>query len=162
MNSWKGKIILKRQSASAIVCYGLSFAFNRLNKKKVMETNSLATAKKILVVDDEPDIRDIIMYVLESEGYQVCGLDNGAAVIDTVQQIQPDIVLLDVQLGDRDGRDICRELKAQPATQHIPVIMISANQSWPTLREKQCNPDDFLSKPFDLSELIDHVKRFAA
>jgi DNA-binding response OmpR family regulator len=127
-----------------------------------MERNKLVTSKKILVVDDDEDIREILMYVLESEGYEVSGLDNGRSVIDTVQKIQPDIVLLDVQLGDGDGRDICRELKQQPATRAIPVIIISANHGWASLHEKKCNADDFLAKPFDLTELVDHVKRFAA
>lgn len=127
-----------------------------------METNKLATAKKILVVDDDQDIREIIMMVLESEGYHVSGLDNGRAVIDTVHQIQPDIVLLDVQLGDRDGRDICRELKQFPTTQDIPIIIISASHGWHALREKECNADDFLAKPFDLTDLVGYVRRYAA
>lgn len=119
-------------------------------------------SKKILVVDDDPDIRELIVMTLESEGYKVSGLGNGQAVVDTVQQTQPDIVLLDVQLGDRDGGDICRELKEQPATHDIPIIIISANHGWQTLEEKQCEADDFLAKPFDLTELVDHVRRFAA
>jgi DNA-binding response OmpR family regulator len=127
-----------------------------------METNKVEAAKTILVVDDDPDIREIIMMVLEGEGYHVAGLDNGTAVIETVQQIRPAMVLLDVQLGDLDGRDICRELKVEPATQAIPIMIISASHGWHALLEKQCNADDFMSKPFDIVELIDHVKRLAA
>lgn len=119
-------------------------------------------AKKILVVDDDPDIREIIMYILESEGYCVSSLDNGQAVVETVKKIQPDMVLLDVQLGDSDGRDICRELKQRADTQAIPIIMISANNSWHALKEKECHPEDFLAKPFDIEELVNYVKRFAA
>ena len=84
----------------------------------------IAERKKILVVDDDEDIREIIMYVLESEGYQVSGLNNGLGGLDTVEQMRPDILLLDVQLGDSDGRDICRELKETSTTQNIPIIMI--------------------------------------
>ncbi|WP_183575481.1 response regulator transcription factor [Mucilaginibacter sp. X5P1] len=122
----------------------------------------IAGRKKILVVDDDQDIREIILYVLESEGYQVSGLDNGLAVVETVAQIRPDILLLDVQLGDSDGRDICRELKGTLATQEIPIIMISANHGWQGIREKECNADDFLAKPFDIIELLAHVRRYAA
>jgi len=122
----------------------------------------IAERKKILVVDDDQDIREIIMYVLESEGYRVCGLDNGLAVVKTVAQNPPDILLLDVQLGDSDGRDICRELKETLSTQEIPIIMISANHGWNGIQEKQCNADDFLAKPFDITELVAHVKRYAA
>jgi DNA-binding response OmpR family regulator len=124
--------------------------------------NSLVAAKKILVVDDDKDIREIIMYILESEGFNVSGLDNGSAVLHTVHELRPDMVLLDVQLGDMDGRDICRELKHQPTTQEIPIIMISASHGWDSLSEKECEPDDFLPKPFDVHQLLNHVKRFAA
>jgi DNA-binding response OmpR family regulator len=119
-------------------------------------------AKTVLVVDDDQDIREIIMFILEEAGFSVSGLDNGGAVVSTVQETRPDMVLLDVQLGDMDGRDICRELKHQPGTQKIPIIMISANSGWQALREKQCEADDFLAKPFDVHELVDHVKRLAA
>jgi len=122
----------------------------------------IAESKKILVVDDDQDIREIIMYILESEGYQVSGLDNGSGVLKTVSQIRPDILLLDVQLGDADGRDICRELKEQSTTQDLPIIMISANSDWQDIREKQCNADDFLAKPFDITDLVEHIKRYAA
>jgi DNA-binding response OmpR family regulator len=139
-------------------------ARNLLLKKKelIMGNNSSISSKKILVVDDDRDIREIIMMVLESEGFEVAGLDNGTAVIDTVQQFWPDLVLLDVQLGDRDGRDICRDLKGQPATRAIPVIIISASHGWHALRKKHCEADDFLAKPFDITELVDQVKRYAA
>ena len=122
----------------------------------------IAESKKILVVDDDQDIREIIMYILESEGYQVSGLDNGSGVLNTVAKIRPDVLLLDVQLGDSDGRDICRELKEQSTTQDLPIIMISANSGWEAIREKQCKADDFLAKPFDISDLVNHVRRFAA
>jgi DNA-binding response OmpR family regulator len=118
--------------------------------------------KKILVVDDDKDIREIIIYVLQAEGYEVVALDNGEAVKGSVDAFRPDVILLDVQLGDMDGRDICRALKQQSSTQDIPIVMISASHGWPGLREKQCQADNFLAKPFDISELIAYVKRYAA
>jgi DNA-binding response OmpR family regulator len=121
-----------------------------------------AAAKKILVVDDDQDIREIIMYILQSEGFEVAGLDRGSAVVGTVQETRPDMILLDVQLGDMDGRDVCRSLKQEAATRDIPIIMISANHGWHGLQERKCEADDFLAKPFDLNELVNHVKRYAA
>src|ERR1700760_135772 len=100
--------------------------------------------KNILVVDDDESIREMITYILESEGFEVSGLENGQAVVGTVQDTHPDLVLLDVQLGDSDGRDICRELKQLPATREVPVMMLSANADWQALNEKNCEPDDFL------------------
>lgn len=127
-----------------------------------MVTINAKIPKKILVVDDDSDIRAVITMILEAEGFSIAGLDNGNAVVAVVHDTKPDMVLLDIQLGDCDGRDICRELKQAAATQHIPIIMISANHGWPGIIEKHCDADDFLAKPFDIVDLVNHVKRFAA
>ncbi len=118
--------------------------------------------KRVLVVDDDKDIREIIMRILGSEGYAVSGLDNGHAVVETVEQTRPNIILLDVMLGDMDGRDICKQLKSQPQTNMIPIIMVSATHGFHTRHEKQCKADGYVSKPFDVTDLVDHVKRYAA
>lgn len=118
--------------------------------------------KKILVVDDDEDIREIIMLILEGEGYAVSGLDNGQSVLNTVHELKPDVLLLDVQLGDSDGRDICKALKSQAETEDLPVIIISATHGWHTAHEKNCRANDYVNKPFDIDDLVSHVKRFAA
>jgi CheY-like chemotaxis protein len=123
---------------------------------------NITDSKKILVVDDDKDIREIITFILESEGFLVYGLDNGREVAKTVHEERPNLILLDVQLGDMDGRDVCRELKQQPETKDIPIVIISASHGWHALHEKQCDANDFLAKPFDVSELVDQVRRFAA
>lgn len=118
--------------------------------------------KKILVIDDDQDIREIIMMILEEEGFHVTGLHNGSTAVSTIKETQPDLVLLDVQLGDSDGRDICRELKTDDRTYGIPVMMISANHNWLTIQDKNCQANDFLAKPFDISDLVAHVRTWAA
>lgn len=118
--------------------------------------------KNILIVDDDADIREIMTFILEAAGYNVANLDGGKQVMAAIAQNRPDLVLLDIQLGDSDGRDICRQLKDQTATQAIPVIMISANHNPQSLLDKNCRAEDFLAKPFDIDELIAHVHRFAA
>ena len=118
--------------------------------------------KKIVLVDDDPDIREIMTMILESEGYLVVGLDNGLDALDTIRKVRPDIVLLDVMLGDVDGRDICKALKQQPATQTIPVIIVSASHGWHTAHEKNCGADNYLAKPFDITDLVSRVKLYAA
>lgn len=127
-----------------------------------MEKDLLTVSKKILIVDDDPYIREIIMMILKLEGYNVAELDNGEAVVNTVHEIRPDLILLDIQLGDIDGRDICRQLKEHTSTQDIPVIIISGNQSWQAFLGNECNADGFLTKPFEMKELVDNIKRFAA
>jgi DNA-binding response OmpR family regulator len=118
--------------------------------------------KKVLVVDDDRDIRELMHLILEMEGYAVTELDNGHDVLDAIQILRPDVVLLDVMLGDVDGRDICKLLKNDPGMQDIPIIIVSASHGQHTMHEKQCGANDYLAKPFDMNDLISHVRHFAA
>src|ERR1700744_3562406 len=114
----------------------------------------ISPAKKfILIVDDDADIRQIISMILNDEGYQTHELDNGRDVNRELVKCRPDLILLDVQLGDMDGRDICRELKSAPATETIPIIIVSATNGRYSKDNKDCHPDDYLDKPFDIGEL---------
>jgi CheY-like chemotaxis protein len=121
-----------------------------------------AYPKKVLVVDDDKDIRELIHLILEMEGYAVTELDNGHGVLEVIQALRPDVVLLDVMLGDIDGRDICKYLKNDPEVRDIPIIIVSASHGQHTMHEKQCGANDYLAKPFDMNDLIDHVRHFAA
>lgn len=119
--------------------------------------------KKILAIDDDHDILEIIRLILEDEGYQVITLDNGTAVKDTIAHIQPDLILLDVMLGDIDGREVCKDIKNSTISSQIPVIMISASHNLQNAVKLPGAPDSFLAKPFDIYNLIDVVKlQFAA
>ncbi|MBL4675646.1 MAG: response regulator [Mucilaginibacter sp.] len=119
-------------------------------------------SKKILVVDDDDDIRMIISLILQEEGYAVIELNNGRHVVDTVRAVHPDLILLDVMLGDADGRDICKDLKNVADTEIIPIIIISATHGWHTMHEKNCKANNYLNKPFDIADLVNQVKRYAA
>jgi len=115
-------------------------------------------SKKILAVDDDNDILDVIRIILEDEGYEVFTLANGKQVLELVEEKVPDLILLDVMLGGLDGRDICRELKAHEVFKKIPVVMISASHNLNNLLLMPGAPDNFLAKPFDIDRLIDMVK----
>ena len=82
--------------------------------------------KKILIIDDDAPIREVISFILSDEGYEVFELDSGRLVFETVREVQPNVILLDIMLGGTDGRDICKTLKAETTTSDIPIIMISA------------------------------------
>ncbi len=118
--------------------------------------------KKILIVDDDDDIRDIIHLILEGEGYEVSELADGHNVDGAVSDFHPDVILLDVMLGDMDGRDICRELKLAPGTEGIPIIMVSASHKQEVLKDGGCRANDYLAKPFDIDVLIQKVGYHAA
>lgn len=114
--------------------------------------------KKILAVDDDSDILDVIRIILEDEGYEVTTLTDGKKVFDVVGDDQPDLILLDVMLGGLDGRDICKALKSHHAFKNIPIVMISASHNLDKSLLAPGSPNDFLAKPFDIDHLINMVK----
>lgn len=122
----------------------------------------MENVKKILVVDDDEDIREIMAFILQEEGYEIVELAAGREVVETVHRVHPDLLLLDVMLGDSDGRDICGQLKRDEKTQDLPIIIVSASHGYHTRHEKNCGANDYLAKPFDIAELVSQVKRYAA
>ncbi|HLX59573.1 MAG TPA: response regulator [Ktedonobacteraceae bacterium] len=115
--------------------------------------------KKILVVDDEPDILEFLRELLELEGYIVATSDKGEYVQQIHDRSFPDLILLDVLLSGKDGREIVKHLKSQEKTKHIPVIMFSAHPSAePTARA--AGADDFLAKPFEMDELLTKIANY--
>ncbi len=120
-----------------------------------------AMAKKILVIEDDKDIRDTIVYVLEEEGYEVVSSED-AKILKSLGQIAPDMMLLDNWLtewkSDANGEQISRELKSNPDTSHIPVIIVSAVSNIKEIAAAGL-ADGYLRKPFDLAELIAIVKK---
>jgi len=114
--------------------------------------------KRVLILDDEPDIVTIIILILTDAGYNTEGIGTGAELFTKVAQFKPDLIILDVMLGEYDGRKLCVELKSSLHTQHIPILMISASHNLLGMQEKYCVPDDFMDKPFDIYELAAKVK----
>ncbi len=119
---------------------------------KVMEK------RKILIVDDDLDILEVIGLILESEGYEVELMSSGHEIFEHISKFNPDLILLDVMLGNMDGREICNNIKNTKDTLHIPIIMISATHNMAEFIKKNCRPDDFLEKPFDIVNLIHKVE----
>jgi CheY-like chemotaxis protein len=114
--------------------------------------------KKILIVDDEPDILEFLSVILEDEGYAVAMTDKGAYLEKLPNGALPDLILLDMLLSGKDGREIVRQLKSQEQTRHIPVIMFSAHPS-AEQTAREAGADDFIAKPFDIDDLLNRVAR---
>jgi DNA-binding response OmpR family regulator len=116
--------------------------------------------KKILVVDDDPDILDAIQFALEDEGYTVTTSEKGeyAENLRDGNGGLPDLIILDVLLSGKDGRLICKKLKGQDVTCHIPIIMISAHPG-ADRSVREVGADDFLAKPFEVDALLAKVAR---
>ncbi len=119
-------------------------------------------AKKILVIEDDKDIRDTIVYILEEQEYEV--LSSGdSKILKHVTEHNPDLILMDNWLtewkSDANGQQLSKELKTNPATKHIPVIIISAVSNIKEIAEEGL-ADAYMKKPFDMTELVEIVKKY--
>jgi len=116
-------------------------------------------AIKILVVDDEPDIRDVLRITLEDEKYEVYEAENGAEALAFIQKKLPDLVLCDYKMPRMDGREFCRLIKKDILLRHLPVIMVTGKGE---ITDKvdgiEAGADDYIVKPFEPKELIAHIR----
>jgi DNA-binding response OmpR family regulator len=111
---------------------------------------------KILVVDDEPAVLDLIVYNLVKAHYETITAATGRQALDLARQVQPDLILLDLMLPEVDGLDVCRELRR---TSNVPIIMITARgEEVDRVVGLELGADDYLSKPFSMRELMARVK----
>ena len=112
---------------------------------------------KILVVDDDTDILSVMEILLTMKGFEVAVITKGENTFPKIETFKPDLILLDVLISGHDGRTICRKLKADKETMHIPIIMFSAHPgAAATIAEY--GADDFIAKPFDVTNLLQKVK----
>lgn len=112
--------------------------------------------KKILVVDDEKPIADILQFNLKKEGYDVYCAYDGNQAIEMVEEVQPDLILLDIMLPMRDGMEVCREVRKK---YEMPIIMLTAKDSEiDKVLGLELGADDYVTKPFSTRELIARVK----
>lgn len=116
--------------------------------------------KKILVIDDNEGILDVVSIILEGEGYEVHQLIEPEQVASLGSDDLPDLILLDIWMSGADGRVICRALKDQPHTQHVPIVLMSANKDIAEIAAS-AGADSYLAKPFEMEDLIAIVKRFS-
>ena len=118
--------------------------------------------KKVLIVDDSPAQVKLMQGFLEHEGYQPVGLNDPLRVEETIITVRPSVILLDVVMPDRNGFQVCRELKGSSEFQAIPVILVTSKDSasdkyW----GEQQGADAYVTKPFTKDELLRAVRKFA-
>ena len=115
--------------------------------------------EKILVVDDEKDILDLVEYNLKQNGYKVSCVATGEEVLDAADSFKPDLILLDLMLPGVDGFDVCKDLKSQPETKEIPVIMLTAkSEDIDVVTGLEIGADDYITKPFSPQVLVARVR----
>jgi len=114
---------------------------------------------KILVVDDEEDILDLVDYNLTKEGYQVARADTGEKALRKLQDDQPDLVILDLMLPGIDGLDVCRQIRTNPVTMQVPIIMLTAKGTEADIVSGlELGADDYMIKPFSMRVVLARVR----
>ncbi len=117
------------------------------------------SAAKVVVIEDEPDILELIEYNLRREGFEVVTAANGRAGLSVIGREKPDLVLLDLLLPGLDGLDVCRRLRAVESTRDLPVIMVTARgEESDVVLGLGVGADDYIHKPFSPRELIARVR----
>lgn len=113
--------------------------------------------QKILLVDDNPDLLQILQIILKGHGYQTVTAVNVEEAVAKIRIHNPCLILLDICLADQDGREFCQMLKLNPETEHIRVILMSGLDESLGLKNNVYG-DDFMQKPFDYNDLISRVE----
>ncbi len=121
------------------------------------------TAKKILVVEDDPSAARLVGYTLEQQGYQVVTASNGVEGLRKAEEEEPDLLILDVMLPGLDGFEVCHRLRVEPRTAHLPILMLSAKaQEVDKETGLKLGADQYLVKPADPADILTKVESLLA
>jgi len=112
---------------------------------------------KVLVVDDDIDILTLVKMSLKLSGFEVETISRWEQVSKAIENFSPDLVLLDVSLGGADGREICKKIKSTKETEHIPVILFSANAEMGR-SVADCGAQAFVAKPYELAHMLKTIR----
>ena len=125
-------------------------------------------SKKILIVDDDPDLVEAVSMILESKNYDVAAAYGGVEGLEKAKTEKPDLIVLDVMMPDKDGYAVCKEMKADPKLSRIPVLLLTAVVSKiPTTHYTQqmgleTEADDYIDKPVEPEELVKRIETLLA
>lgn len=118
-----------------------------------------AAQPRVLVVEDEPAQREVLVYNLEAEGFVVTRAQDGEEALLLVEEEQPDLVVLDWMMPNLSGIEVCRRMKSRPETRGIPIIMLSArSEEFDKVRGLETGADDYVIKPYSVIELMARVR----
>jgi CheY-like chemotaxis protein len=118
---------------------------------------------RILVVEDEESLLKLESILLSSKGYSVTGVMDGRSALEEVKANNPDLVILDIMLPEIDGFEVCRRIKEDPVSSHIPVLILTAKKNSQDLaRGQQVGCDAYITKPFKSAKVLDMVQELLA
>lgn len=113
----------------------------------------------IFCVEDDSNIRELVVYTLESTGFKARGFEDGSSFLEALALESPELVLLDIMLPGEDGMELLKKLKASPKTRDIPVIMVTAKGAeYDKVKGLDSGADDYVTKPFGMMELVSRIK----
>jgi DNA-binding response OmpR family regulator len=121
-------------------------------------------AKKILIVDDDPDLVEAVSIILESKGYTVAAAYGGVEGLEKAKTEKPDLIVLDVMMPDKDGYEVCRELKSDEKYRSIPILLLTAVVSkisttkYTQQMGMETEADDYVDKPVEPDELVRRIE----
>lgn len=120
----------------------------------------ISTMSKILIVEDDPDIRELLRFNLEKAGYNLFLAEDGEKALTLARKHSPDIILLDLMLPGVDGLEVCRTLKKDPELQRIPIIMVTAKgEELDRVVGLELGAEDYVVKPFSLREVVLRIQK---
>jgi CheY-like chemotaxis protein len=121
-------------------------------------------AKKIMIVDDEDNILELVKAVLENEGFEVITASEGNECLEKLKTIKPDLILLDMMMPGMSGREVCERIRANPDTKDLKVAFLTVAKFSEAGRDvlEKMNVSDYITKPFENSDLIAMVKKILA
>lgn len=124
-----------------------------------METAPTMADDKILLIEDDSDISELVQYNLEREGFKVFASGDGEIGLSQAVQLAPDLIVLDLMLPGLDGLSVCRRLRSNPATQDIPIVMLTAKgEESDVVVGLEMGADDYVAKPFSPKELLARIR----
>ena len=114
---------------------------------------------KILIVDDEPAQQQLLRYNIEKAGYDILLADNGKDALIIIEEVKPDLIVLDWMIPEASGIDVCHELRSRPETRLLPILMVSARgEEGDRALGLDSGADDYITKPFSPRELVSRIK----
>lgn len=120
----------------------------------------MSRKKKILIADDEILVHEMITIVLSSNEFEIIHAYDGQETVECIDNEQPDLVVLDIMMPIKDGRDICRNLKLNPKTKDIKILMLSAKDAqFDRITGLELGADDYMTKPFTANHLASQIKK---
>jgi two-component system, OmpR family, response regulator VicR len=124
----------------------------------------MTMGRRVVCIEDEPEMIDLVKLILSRKGYQVMGAMGGREGLEAIQREVPDLVLLDLMMPDMDGWEVYQKMKADDATRHIPVIVVTAKAQSidKVLGLHIAKVDDYITKPFGPQELLASVEKVLA